>query len=133
MKEEYSATQSTFYEFSFLICLLLLVLCVVPGLVYIFYKIISAKHRTITFYKDKIVTKQGIINTKQKEQVFKGVLSVSVNQTLKGKIFKFGDVYVDVAGKHNLNLPGVKNPFELKEYLESRQIESDSLKHVITD
>ena len=133
MKEEYVATQSALYEFSFLLCLALLILGIIPGVIYILVKNLSAHHHVITFYKDKYVIKTGIINIKENEAVFKGVISSSLNQTLKGRMFDFGDVTVDVAGKHNLNLTGVKNPKELREYLKTRQINAETLNHVIVN
>ena len=133
MKEEYVATQSALYEFSFLLCLLLLVLGIIPGVIYILVKNLSAHHHVITFYKDKYVIKTGIFNTTENESVLKGVLSASLNQSFKGKIFNYGDVTVDIAGKHNIILTGVKNPKPLRDYLKTRQIEADSLQHVITN
>ena len=115
------------------ICIILLVLGVVPGLIYILVKYLKASHHVITFYKGKFVIRTGIIHTNETETIFKGVLSASVQQGLKGKIFKYGDVRVDVAGKNNLFLTGVKNPNALRDYLKGKQLEADTLNHVITD
>ena len=133
MEEEYVAKQSTFYQFSFLLCLILLVLFVLPGVIYILVKVLKANHHTITFYKGKYIIKTGIIHTNETEVVFKGVLSASVQQGAKGKIFNFGDVRADIAGSKKLYLTGVKNPNGLKNYLNSKQIDAETIDHTLVN
>ena len=133
MNEQYVARQSAVYGFRFWLCVLLLILGLIPGVLYIVYKNIAARRNTITFYEKKYITKSGVFNTKENEVVFKGVLATSVNQTFGGKIFNYGDVNVDVAGKNNILFSGVKYPNKLKEYLKTREMDADDLKHVITD
>ena len=56
-----------------------------------------AKKNVIEFYPDKIVTKSGIINVKKTEAAFEGIGSISVQQTLWGRIFNYGTVLVTIA------------------------------------
>lgn len=84
--------------------------------------IILLKKERIEFYEDKIISKSGLINTKERMSSFVGVNSVSITQSLWGKIFNYGDVQVDTVGKWDINTKGVSKPKELKEYLESKMI-----------
>ena len=130
---EYVAVKSPFYDFSFLICIVLCLLGVIPGVIYIVYHVVEAKHNTVEFYKDKYVRKSGIFNTVEKDIVFMGVLSVSCNRTLGGKILGYGTVKADVAGKHDLCFAGVKDPEGLKAYLSTRKIDVGDIKHMMIE
>lgn len=133
MDAQYKATKSALSDFSFLICFVLLLLFVLPGLIYIAYKNITAHHCTVEFYEEKIVTKSGVLNTKENESVFKGVLTVSVSQTMKGKMFDYGTVRADITGRNDLVFEGVANPEGLKQYLLTRKVDVNALNHTITN
>lgn len=133
MEAKYTATRSSLFNFSFFICILLLVLGLIPGIIYILVKNLSAHSYKVIFYDDKYIVKSGIINTHEDESVFKGVLTVSINQSLKGKMFNFGDVKVDVVGKNNITLYGVKNPEALKKYLQSRKVDIADIRNIVTN
>lgn len=131
MEAKYTATRSSLFDFSFFICILLLVLGLIPGIIYILVKNLSAHSYKVIFYDDKFIVKSGIINTHEDESAFKGVLSVSINQSLKGKIFNFGDVKVDIVGTKNITLCGVKDPEALKKYLQSRKVDIAEIRHTV--
>ena len=131
MEAKYTATRSSLFDFSFFICILLLVLGLIPGIIYILVKNLSAHSYQVIFYDDKFIVKSGIINTHEDESVFKGVLSVSINQSLKGKMFNFGDVKVDIVGTKNITLCGVKDPEALKKYLQSRKVDVAEIRHTV--
>ena len=133
MEAEYTAVKSAFSKFSFLLCFVLLLLFIVPGVIYVICKIITAKHCTVEFYADKYIVKSGVFNTRGDEVIFKGVLSVTSRESLRGKIFGFGDVTADMPGRKNLYLEGVKNPEALKRYLQGRRIEAKNVDHMILD
>ncbi len=80
-----------------------------------------------TFYEDKVVIKSGVLNKQEKISVFAGVLSVSINQSLLGRIFGYGDVNVDVKGKWDVSTQAIKKPKEFKAYLESRVVDARSI------
>lgn len=133
MEAKYTATRSSLFDFNFFICILLLVLGLIPGIIYILVKNLSAHSYKVMFYDDKYIVKSGIINTHEDELVFKGVLAVSIDQSLKGKMFNFGDVKVDVVGANNITLCGVKDPEALKKYLLSRKVDIADIKHTVTN
>lgn len=130
---KYVAVRSSLYNMKLLLAIVLCVLGIIPGVIYIVVNNIIAHHYIIEFYDDKIISKSGVINKSEHETVFKGVLSVSVNKTLRGSIFKYGDVKADVVGKNNIVLSGVKNPEGLKNYLLTRKVEAETVQHIVTN
>lgn len=131
MEAKYTAKRSSLFDFSFFMCILLTVLGLIPGIIYILVKILSANSYQVIFYDDKYIVKSGIINTHEDESVFKGILAVSIDQSLKGKMFNFGDVKVDVVGANNITLCGVKDPKALKKYLQTRKVNITDVKHTV--
>lgn len=99
---------------------------IIPAIILIF-RIIAAKKETITFYADKVVVKKGWLNTSEKTFVFVGVFSVNISQSLIGKIYNYGTLEVDFAGKNDINTTFIKNPRELKKYLESKIIKQGNV------
>ena len=83
-------------------------------------RILSAKYYSIEFYDDKIVVKSGVLNKNESQSVFVGVYSVSVSQSFVGRIFNYGDIKVDCPGKWDIDTTGIKDPSELKKYLENK-------------
>ena len=92
---------------------------IVPLIIQI-YRIIEAKKSIIEFYDDKIVVKGGVFNTFENQFVFMGVYSVSINQTLFGNIFNYGNIAVDCPGKWDVSTMGIVDPRGLKTYLETK-------------
>ena len=119
MKPEYVAKKTMWGAITFwriILCWL-----IIPLIVMI-VQLIQLKYETIEFYEDRIVVKSGVLSKREKNVAFVGVRSVSVNQSLWGRIFKYGDVQVDTVGKWDVNTKGVKNPRPLVEYLETKII-----------
>ena len=80
--------------------------------------ILKKKSYTVEFYSDKYVVKEGILSKNESQSVFMGVYSVSIRQSLWGRIFNYGDIEVDAVGQWDLDLEGVKNPKAVKRYLD---------------
>lgn len=133
MNPKYVATRSALSNFSFFFCALLFILGILPGVLYIVIKRASAHSYHVCFYEDKYVLKSGILSKTETVSAFKGIIGVSVEQSIKGRMFDYGIVKVDLVGKHQLVLGGVKNPAGLKKYLETRKVDVSMVKHVMTD
>ena len=97
------------------------------------WKIINIKDETISFYNNKVVIRSGILNKNERTTILTPVLSVTVKQTFWGRIFNYGNVYVDVVGKWDLNMRGVKDPFEAKAYLEKFVARGRNTRSVVMD
>jgi uncharacterized membrane protein YdbT with pleckstrin-like domain len=95
-------------------------------------RILSAKYYSIEFYDNKIIVKSGILNMHERQSVFAGVHSISISQSLFGRIFNYGNIYVDCPGKWDIDTKGIKNPESLKKYLEG-YITSKGMTNIIFD
>ena len=82
--------------------------------------IIQLKNETIEFDEDYVLVKSGVLSKRQRRSVFSGVHSVSIDQSLFGRMFNFGDVYVDVRGNWDIATDGIKNPEALSHFLEGK-------------
>ena len=122
MNPNYVAKKSAWGGVSFgsiLACIL-----IIPIFMLIF-RILAAKQFCLEFYDDKIIIKSGLLNKKKQQMVFMGVTSVSVEQSLWGRLFGYGDVVVDCVGKWDVsNTTYIKNPEALEEYLQTRIVQA---------
>lgn len=92
---------------------------IVPVLVQI-YLFLRAHCYSLEFYQDKVVLKSGVLNRQERQSVFLGVLSVSVDQSIFGRMFSFGDVCINVPGRWDVDTTGIADPNGLRNFLESR-------------
>ena len=83
------------------------------------------------FYEDRIISKSGVLSKHEKEASFVGVSAICIDQSLWGRIFKFGDLRVDVVGKWKVTIKGVKNPVQAKEFLSQYIVKKESITSVI--
>jgi len=113
---------------------ILLFFLIIP-LISMIIKILETKKQEIQFFDNKIVLKSGLFNTKEKQSALTKILSVSINRTFWGRIFNYGNLKLDVVGKGDLQFDFVKNPDELKKYIESIIAGTDysQLKELIHD
>jgi membrane protein YdbS with pleckstrin-like domain len=96
-----------------------LILLFIPFIIQI-VMIIEIRHDKIEFYDNRIVQKHGIITIHEKQSIFAGVYSVTVSQTLLGRIFNFGMIKVDCPGEWDIDTACISHPQRLKRYLEKR-------------
>ena len=89
-------------------------------IIFLIANIIKNATYRIEFYKDKIVVSYGLISVRRKQTIFMGITGVSVNQSIGGRIFNYGDVLVDVVGRWDVSTTNIHNPKKLEEYLETR-------------
>ena len=113
----------TFFRVAFFWLIVPLIIMVVD----IFVK----KSTTIEFYDGYIIQKSGVLSKKEKRSVFPKVAAVSINQSLFGRMFNYGDVNVDVIGQWDVNLSGIAKPHELKKYLEDKMVDADSIQPTV--
>ena len=130
MKPEYVATKSAWGAVTF--TRVILFWLIVP-LIIMIWDIIVLRNETIEFYQNQIVVKSGVLNKKQRKCAFMGVMSVSVEQSLFGRMFNYGNVKVDVTGKWDIDTNGINNPQELVYYLEKRIVTNASATTIINN
>lgn len=128
-KPNYIATKSAWSVIS--IWHILLFWLIIPLIVMI-VKIVQAKHEKIEIYEDNVVVKSGVIAQKERRSALTAILNVSVEKTIMGRICGYGNVNVDVVGRWDVNLNGVKEPDALKNYFASK-ISAKKLSSIVTD
>lgn len=92
---------------------------IVPLIIQI-VRILQAKSYSIEFYDEKMIVRSGVLNKSERQSVFAGVYAVSINQSLWGRMFNFGDIMVDCPGRWDVSTSGIKDPKALKAYLETK-------------
>lgn len=120
MEPLYVAKKSKFCSFSIL--RILFCWLIVP-IILIIIDILKTNVEKVEFFDKKVTERNGLISKNEKETTFKGVVSVNVQQSFWGRLFNFGDVYVDLVGKNNLHLEKIAKPYELKKFLETKIID----------
>lgn len=86
-------------------------------------EIALVKNYTVEFYDSKkLVVKSGFLSKHEKDYSFDGLSNISVEQTVKGRMFHFGSIKVSVRGHWGCDLRGVLEPYALKAYLEKFEV-----------
>lgn len=121
MEPLYIAKKSKLCSFS----LLRILFCwlIIP-IILIIIDILKTNVEKVEFFDKKVTERNGLISKNEKETTFKGVVSVNVQQSFWGRIFNFGEVYVDLVGKNNLHLEKIAKPYELKKFLETKIVDN---------
>ena len=105
---------------------------IIPLLIMI-WKIINIKDESISFYNNKVVHRSGIFSKHEKTTILTRVLSVTVRQTFWGRIFNYGTIYVDMMGKWDISMRGIKNPKGAKAYLEKFVANGSGMRQILTN
>ncbi len=121
---EYVAKHSAWTAVTFL--RILFFWLIIPLIVMI-VDIIAKKRDVIEFYDDCMIQKHGIFSKHEKKSAFVGVIGVSVDQSLWQRMFGYGDVRIDAAGKWDINTEGIVDPQGLKKYLETRLVDGSRI------
>lgn len=96
---------------------------------------LTMRSNKIEFYKNKYIIKSGLINKHEDEAILTNLVSVSVNQSLGGRMFDYGTVRINIVGKKDISLSGVKHPQKLKKYIQALldNTNVNNIKQVIHD
>lgn len=111
---------------------ILLGFLIVP-LIIMIIEIINIKDETISFYNNKVVLKSGIFRRDEKVTVLTRVLSVTVKQSFLGRIFNYGNIYIDVVGQWDINMRGIKDPLGAKAFLEGFVVDGMGVRPLIVE
>ena len=116
---QYVARKSIFgtYGGRILLCIILCMF-IIPIFIAIRYIVKAATYR-LEFYSDKIIVRSGLIATKEKRIVLTPVMGVRINYSLLGRLFNYGDIFIDTVGRWDIDTSGIKRPDKLRDYLET--------------
>lgn len=110
----------------------LIALSLIPVIIMI-VKIINIKDDTISIYDNKVVQRSGIFSKYEHTNVLTPVLSVTVTQTFWGRICNYGDIKIDVVGFWDIDMKGIKNPNQAKQYFEKFSVNGFGMQQFITN
>jgi len=83
----------------------------------LFFDVLDAKSYKYVFYNDRVIVFRGVF-TKHQDQVFLSkVLAVRYKQTVGGRIFNYGDVFVDQLGDNDFMCQCIAQPQKLVDAL----------------
>ena len=105
---------------------------IVPLIVMI-CRIVVLKHQVTEFYDSYVIVKSGVLSKNERKTIFPSILSVSVQQTLWGRICGYGDLKVDVIGKWDVSLDCICNPVGLKKVLEDKITNAGTIKPIVVE
>ena len=106
-------------------------LCVIIPMAIMIFKIANIKDDQIWIYPNKVVKKWGILQKHEDTNIFTAILSVTAHQTFWGRIFNYGTLKVDVMGKWDFDMRGIKDPFKARDFLEQYAANGMGMQQVI--
>lgn len=106
-------------------------LCVIIPMVIMIFRIINIKDDQILIYPNKVVRKWGIVQKHEDTNIFTAILAVTAHQTLRGRIFNYGSLKVDVMGKWDIDTRGIMDPFKARDFLEQFSANGMNMQQVI--
>ena len=119
MEPNYVAKKSIFGECGGKIFLCILLCWLIVPIFIMIYMIVKTKKFRLEFYNDKVIMRRGIVNTEERQSILTTIVGVSINRSMAGNIFNYGDVIVDMVGRWDIDTTAIKDPVSLKKYLES--------------
>lgn len=96
---------------------------------------LSRRSNVIEFYDNKYIIKSGLISRHENEAVLTNLVSVNLSQTVSGRLFHYGTIRINIVGKHDISLDGVKYPEKLKGYLQGiiNKTNANDFKQIISE
>lgn len=92
-------------------------------------QIVQLKFQKIEFYDTYIVQRSGVIARNERKSAFIGIISVSIQQTVAGRLFNYGNITVDTVGKWDIDTRGIAEPERLKKYLNTRMVNPNNFRN----
>ena len=82
------------------------------------------------FYDEKVVVRKGILSRTENQQAFVGVSGIKITQSIFGRIFNYGTVCFLLTGHKKFSFVDIRKPKKLKEYLETKWVNTTDAKQV---
>lgn len=84
------------------------------------FSILVAKSYKIEVYSNRLVVRSGVISKKVKQSVMTPIVGVEIEQSVSGRLWNYGYVYIDKVGiGWDVDSHYIKNPVAFKEFLET--------------
>lgn len=84
------------------------------------FSILVAKSYKIEVYSNRLVVRSGVISKKVKQSVMTPIVGVEIEQSVSGRLWNYGYVYIDKVGiGWDIDSHYIKNPEAFKNFLET--------------
>ncbi len=109
---------------------LALLLLVIPFIMLfmIIIDCIKLSHQKVEFYNSYVMKKKGVFNKTEEKVIFPKVLGCNVYRSIWGRLFNYGNIKIDAIGRWDVDLIKVKNPLQIRKYIERHFISPKSIK-----
>ena len=112
--------------------MLLLFWLIIPTIIMI-ARAVVLKHHYIELYDGYFIEKKGVLSKSERKVVYQGAYSISLEQSFLGRIFGYGNLYVDAIGHWDINLNGIKDPNGVKAHLENTLVKAGQVNSVVME
>ena len=83
----------------------------------------------VEIYDTYVIRRSGVLNKRESKKMFPNVLSLNMNRSFWGRLFKFGNISINAIGDDwNINFEGIKNPLLIRRYIERHFIPAKDVK-----
>lgn len=93
--------------------------------------IILAKTFTLRVYKDRIVTRNGLIRRTEVQEVNFGLIILGVRESFWGRVFDFGEVEVQCVGRADKIYVGIFDPWGLRSCLQENFVQKSDAQMLV--
>ena len=92
--------------------------------------IVRNRAYSVEFYDTFVIIKDGVVRKTEDKQMFPKILSCHTALSVKGRIFKYGNIYVNAIGKWDIDLNDIKDPRRVRRYLENHFISGKEIRSI---
>lgn len=132
MEENYNYVITKSALKAFTLWRILFIWTIIPIFIILIHIWILKRDKTY-FYDDKIISKSGLVSKHIKETSFVGISTVRIDQSLWGRMFRFGDLYIDIIGKWDIKISGAKHPEIAREFLSQYIVSKENITSIISE
>ena len=97
---------------------------------FIAWEIIKNRAYSVEFYDTFVIIKDGVFKKTEDKQMFPKIVSCHVALSLRGRILKYGDIYINAIGTWNVDLDDIKNPRRVRRYIENHFISAKEIRAI---
>lgn len=113
-----------FYELPVVAWYVMVAIAILMDVIHI-CKVIYVKSFSIKFYQKKIIISGGVFRRESCSIMFVGITRVDDDRKFVGRIFNFGNLYIDILGKGEFpRLPYISRFRRMKRFLDTRYVET---------
>lgn len=91
----------------------------IPTLISLYFFFL-VKYREMSLTSYKVFFKRGLIGIRTDELILKKIETVEIRQSIIGRVFSFGHIYITGTGTSDLYLKNLENPSDVKKKIDNQ-------------